>query len=315
MDERAEIWIARDPETESESRPVSLRKLRKGLQISRLKPNTLVKRVGATEWVTLERLLNDAALLAARSATPPPPQVRPASTPPPPLTAARPAPPRPASTPPRPRSTPPPKITPPPAAALPLVVVEAAPPELASELEEIEPIEVADAAAKDAKLAAELERAAAAAVPIAKEPAPEPVPEPIARVSAPPKSDPDESASLTVQWFMEPPPEPGDDEPIFAPQTSVLDLRFERVGSVRLVRLAYVLVLATLAGAVVASIVHALSAMSNGQNGATALALVPVVVLACAFVGAAARMMLEVLLMLARIADRLAALARAQGIR
>ena len=89
---------------------------------------------------------------------------------------------------------------------------------------------------------------------------------------------------------MEPPPEPGDDEPIFAPQTSVLDLRFEHVGSVKLVRLAYVLVLATLACAVVASVVHALSEIANGQSAATALALVPVVALACAFVGAAVRM-------------------------
>ena len=178
--------------------------------------------------------------------------------------------------------------------------------------EEVEPIDET-AAANEAALARELERSVAAARPLPPSAPPEPI---RAQTLDPPKRpSADESESLTVQWFMEPPPEPGDDEPIFAPQTSVLDLRFERVGSVRLVRLAYVLVLATLAGVVIASIVHALSAISNGQNAATALALVPVVVLGCAFVGALARMMLEVLLMLSRIADRLAALARAQGIR
>ena len=312
MDERAEIWIARDPETDAESRAVSLRKLRKGLQISRLKPTTLVKRVGATEWVTLERLLADAALLAAKAATPPPPLARPATTP----AAARPAPPRPRSTPPpRPASVPPPPVAVVRPSAPPLVVVESA---------EVEAVE--SPVAEDV-LARELERAAAAAVPLVKpiEPressppisAPPMSTPPISRPTPTPTSSPspDESESLTVQWFMEPPPEPGDDEPIFAPQTSVLDLRFEHVGSVKLVRLAYVLVLATLACAVVASVVHALSEIANGQSAATALALVPVVALACAFVGAAVRMMLEVLLMLSRIADRLAALARAQGIR
>ncbi len=116
---------------------------------------------------------------------------------------------------------------------------------------------------------------------------------------------------------MEPPPEPGDDEPIFVPQGSLLDLRFERVGSVRLVRLAYVLMLAVLIGAIGASIIRVFAtiATGNGTQIATAIAVVPVVILACAFAGAAGRMMLEVLLMLCRIADRLAALTRAQGIR
>ena len=128
---------------------------------------------------------------------------------------------------------------------------------------------------------------------------------------------PDESASLTAQWFLEPPPEPGDDEPIFAPKTSLFDVRFERVGSVRLVRLAYVLMLMTLAGVILVSIVRALLALTSGDGAqiATSIALVPVVVLACAVVGSIGRMMLEVLLSLARIADRLSALSRAQGLR
>ncbi len=128
---------------------------------------------------------------------------------------------------------------------------------------------------------------------------------------------PDDSSSVTTQWFMEPPPEPGDDEPIFAPKGSLLDLRFERVGSVKLVRLAYVLMLAVLLGAVGVSLIRVFASIAtgNGTQIATSIATVPVVVLACAFAGAVGRMMLEVLLMLCRIADRLAALTRAQGIR
>src|SRR5512135_142907 len=67
MDERAEIWIARDPDTQVESKPVSLRKLRKGVRIGRLKPTFLVKRVDASEWITLERFLTDVAILAAKT--------------------------------------------------------------------------------------------------------------------------------------------------------------------------------------------------------------------------------------------------------
>jgi hypothetical protein len=248
MDERAEIWIARDPETNAESRPVSLRKLRKGVQIARLKPTTLVTRIGANEWVTLERLLTDHALLAARAATPPPPFTEEPQAKA--IAEMTPAPPRPTS------------VAPPPVAPI---------------------------------------------VPIAVAPKPPP-PVPA------PRTSPDESASLTEQWFMEPPPEPGDDEPIFTPQTSIFDVRFERVGSVKLVRLAYVLMLTALAGAVLVSVIRALVALasSDGTQAATAVALVPVVALACTVVGAIGRMILEVLLSLSRIADRLTALTRAQ---
>ena len=242
MDERAEIWIARDPETNAESRPVSLRKLRKGVQIARLKPTTLVTRIGANEWITLERLLSDHALLAARAATPPPPHTEEIESG---LVEA----------------------TPPPPPPVELIVAEA-----------------------DATLT---------------------LPPVRAHVS------PDESTSLTEQWFKEPPPEPGDDEPIFAPKGSLFDVRFERVGSVRLVRLAYVLMLTTLAGAVLISVVRALLALGSADSAqaATSVALVPVVALGCAVVGAVGRMMLEVLLSLSRIADRLSALTRSQGLR
>ena len=251
MDERAEIWIARDPETNAESRPVSLRKLRKGVQIARLKPTTLVTCIGADEWVTLERLLSDHALLAARAATPPPPLTEETSTETP-SESSDPTPPPPCS-----MSVPPPPVEP--------------------------------------------TRAA-----------PTPGPPPASSVVSP-----DESTSLTEQWFKEPPPEPGDDEPIFAPKSSLFDLRFERVGSLRLVRLAYVLMLTTLAGAVLISVVRALVAFgaADSAQAATATALVPVVILACAAVGAVGRLMLEVLLSLSRIADRLSALSRAQGLR
>src|SRR5437773_2761387 len=73
MDERLEVWIARDPDTNEESKAVSLRKLRKGVRIGRLKPATLVKRLDANEWVTLERLLADAEVVLSK--TPPPVQV------------------------------------------------------------------------------------------------------------------------------------------------------------------------------------------------------------------------------------------------
>lgn len=265
MDERAEIWIARDPETQAESRPVSLRKLRKGVQIGRLKPATLITRVGANEWVTLERLLADAEMILTKGATPPPPSVAPPPPPtPPPSIIVAPEPEAKAAPPPVPTRPPPPAQAPSPSRPPP--------------------------------------------PPLALSPTPTP---PL------PLTSPDDSSSVTTQWFMEPPPEPGDDEPIFAPQGSLLDLRFERVGSVKLVRLAYVLMLAVLLGAVGASVVRVFGAIASGDSTqiATSIALVPVVVLACAFAGAVGRMMLEVLLMLCRIADRLAALTRMQGLR
>ena len=271
MDERAEIWIARDPDTQAESRPVSLRKLRKGVQIGRLKPSTLVTRVGANEWVTLERLLADAEMILAKGATPPPPSVAPPPPPtPPPSVVVAPEPPAKAAPPPVPTRPPPPAQAQSPATPTP-----------------------------------------------SPTPSPSPTLPPTRSQPPPPVLKPDDSSSVTTQWFMEPPPEPGDDEPIFVPQGSLLDLRFERVGSVKLVRLAYVLMLAVLVGAVGASVVRVFGAIASGDHAqiATSVALVPVVVLACAFAGAVGRMMLEVLLMLCRIADRLAALTRMQGLR
>ncbi len=260
MDERAEIWIARDPDTQAESKPVSLRKLRKGMRIGRLKPTVLVKRVDASEWITLERFLADVAMLAAKSpeiielepdasgeneAIPPPKK---SDVPPNVLVA---------------------KSDPPPAD---IVVPKAA------------PLPVIDDGSRTAKT-----------LP------------PAARVLGGPD---DSQQSVTAQWFMEPPPEPEDEEPFFPPQESLLDLRFERVMSFRLVRIAYVLMLATLAGAVLVSLVRAIAALSGGDRTqiATSLALVPVVVLACAMVGAFGRMALEMLLALFRIADTLSAI-------
>jgi len=253
MDERAEIWIARDPDTQAESKPVSLRKLRKGVQIGRLKPTVMVKRVDASEWITLERFLADLAMLSAKTAEivevePDASGENEATTEPPKVVVAK--------------SEPPPNVVVPKAAPLPVIQGEHSP--------------------------------SAKTVP------------PAARALGPD----DSQQSVTAQWFMEPPPEPEDEEPFFPPQESLLDVRFERVMSFRLVRLTYVLMLATLAGAVLVSLVRVVAALSSGDRTqiATSLALVPVVVLACAMVGAFGRMALEVLLALFRIADTLSAI-------
>jgi hypothetical protein len=258
MDERAEIWIARDPETQAESKPVSLRKLRKGAQIGRLKPTVLVKRVDASEWITLERFLTDVAMLAAKTEII---EVEPDAT----GEIEGPAP---------PKKSEPPKV----------VVAKSEPPPPDVVVPKAAPLPVIDGQHSPH----------AKTIP----PAPRPL-------------GPDDSQqSVTAQWFMEPPPEPEDEEPFFPPQESLLDVRFERVMSFRLVRLAYVLMLATLAGAVLVSLVRAVAAFTSGDRTeiATSLALVPVVVLACAMVGAFGRMALEVLLALFRIADTLSAI-------
>ena len=220
MDERAEIWIARDPETNSESKPVSLRKLRKGVRIGRLSTSMLVTRVGSSAWVTLERLLADAMTM----------------TPPPTVVVIDPI----------------PNPTPTPA------------------------------------------------------PAPAPSPDATDSIDLPAAADETGDAQLTAMWFAEEPPEPDDDEPIFVSQ-SLLDLNFERVMTTKLVKLTYVLLLATLAVAVLASLLRVFAALAsgNGQQIATAIVMVPVVVLACAVIGAFGRMMLEVLLAVFRIAARL----------
>ena len=229
MDDRAEIWIARDPDTQAESKPVSLRKLRKGLRIGRLKPTFLVKRVDATEWILLERFLTDAAVLAAKAD---------------------------------------------------ILDVE---PDATGEIEAVVP----------------------------KTPEPQ-APSAVVAKSEPPRPlSPDDShQSVTAQWFMEPPPEPEDEEPFFPPPESLLDVRFERVMSLRLVRLAYVLMLGTLAGIMLVAIVRAVAALTSGDRTqiATALGLVPVAALGCAMLGAFGRMTLEVLLALFRIADTLSAI-------
>ena len=228
MDERAEIWIARDPDTQAESKPVSLRKLRKGARIGRLKPTFLVKRVDASEWITLERFLAEVGEIES-------------------VVVAK--------------SEPPPDVVVPKPAPLPAI----------------------DDASRRAKTLPPASRALG----------------------------PDDSQqSVTAQWFMEPPPEPEDEEPFFPPQESLLDVRFERVMSFRLVRLTYVLMLAALAGGVLVSLVRAIAALTSGDRTqiATSIALVPVVVLACAMIGAFGRMALEVLLALFRIADTLSAI-------
>ncbi len=205
MDERAEIWVAKDPDTNAESKPVSLRKIRKGVRIGRLKTSMLVTRVGSSEWVTMERFLAEAEV-----ATPPPP-----------------------------------------------IAIE---PEVA-EADESFGIRVDD-------------------------------------------------RLLTARWFAEPPPDPDDDEPIFVSQ-SVLDLNFERVMTTKLVKLAYVMMIAALAAGVLASLVRAAAAIfsGNGQQIATSIAMVPVVVLGCAVTFAFGRMLLEVLLAVFRIVDKLAKIA------
>jgi len=206
MDERAEIWIAKDPDTNAESKPVSLRKIRKGVRIGRLKSTMLVTRVGSSEWITMERFLAEADVV-----TPPPPVVEPET-------------------------------------------VEA-------EADESLGIKVDD-------------------------------------------------RLLTARWFAEPPPDPDDDEPIFESR-SMLDINFERVMTTKLVKLAYVTLIATLAAGVLASLVRVVAAIAagSGQQIATSIALVPVVVLASAVTFALGRMMLEVLLAVFRIVDKLAKIA------
>jgi hypothetical protein len=253
MDDRAEIWIARDPETQVESKPVSLRKLRKGVRIGRLKPTFLVKRVDASEWITLERFLADAALLVEPDMTGEIEVIMPVA----------PA-----------RVSDPPKV----------VVAKSEPPPADVVVPKAPPLPVIEDPSRRAKT-----------VP------------PAARALGGPD---DSQQSVTAQWFMEPPPEPEDEEPFFPPQESLLDVRFERVLSFRLVRLTYVLMLAALAGGVLVSLVRAIAALTSGDRTqiATAVALVPVVVLACAMIGAFGRMALEVLLALFRIADTLSAI-------
>jgi hypothetical protein len=231
MDERAEIWIARDPDTNAESKPVSLRKLRKGVRIGRLQTTMLVKRADSTAWVTLERLLADAATMTPTPA----PAVAPPSTP----------------------------------------------------VEESVVLETVE-----------------------QDPRKMPTMPPQARL--PTVADPsgEHDAVLTAQWFNEPIPEPDDDEPIFVSR-SWLDLSFERVMTTKLVRLTWILLIATLAMAVFASFLRVAAALAagNGQQIATAVAAVPVVVLGCAVVGAFGRMLLEVLLAIFRISDRMSRIA------
>lgn len=259
MDERAEIWIARDPDTQAESKPVSLRKLRKGARIGRLKPTFLVKRVDASEWITLERFLTDVAMLAAKTTEIA--EVEPDATGE--IEAIVP-----------PKTSEPPKV----------VVANSEPPAPNVVIPKAAPVPVIEDASRKAKT-----------LP------------PAARVLGGPD---DSQQSVTAQWFMEPPPEPEDEEPFFPPQESLLDVRFERVLSFRLVRLTYVLMLAALAGGVLVSLVRAIAALTSGDRTqiATAIALVPVVVLASAMIGAFGRMALEVLLALFRIADTLSAI-------
>jgi len=242
MDERAEIWIARDPETQAESKPVSLRKLRKGARIGRLKPTVLVKRVDASEWITLERFLADVAILEI--------EIEPDATG---------------------------------ELDAPNVVVKSEPPPPDVAIPKAAPLPVIDDPSRRARTLPPAGRALGAD---------------------------DSQKSVTAQWFLEPPPEPEDEEPFFPPQESLLDVRFERVMSFRLVRLTYVLMLAALAGGVLVSLVRVIAALTSGDRTqiATAIALVPVVVLACAMVGAFGRMALEVLLALFRIADTLSAI-------
>ena len=249
MDERAEIWIASDPDTQIESKPVSLRKLRKGLQIGRLKPTFLVKRVDASEWITLERFLTDAAIPLGES------EGRRSSS--------------------------------------------------RCRVGRRERRVSLSRRSRSRRRTSSSPKAAPLPVIGEHTPHAKTVP-PAARALGPD----DSQQSVTAQWFMEPPPEPEDEEPFFPPQESLLDVRFERVMSFRLVRLAYVLMLATLAGGVLVSLVRAIAALSGGDRTqiATSLALVPVVVLACAMIGAFGRMALEVLLALFRIADTLSAI-------
>ncbi len=75
----------------------------------------------------------------------------------------------------------------------------------------------------------------------------------------------------------------------------------------KLVRLTWVLLIAALAISVLASFVRVAAALVGGNSRqiAAAIAAVPVVVLACAVLGAFGRMLLEVLLAIFRISDRM----------
>lgn len=260
MDERLEIWIARDPDTNEESKAVSLRKLRKGVRIGRLKTSTLVKRIDANEWVTLERLLADAEVVLSK--TPPPVQAHP------PI-----APPRPA----------------PKGEALPSIVVSpsAIPPPM-------EPRPKADSTGEITEVEEVIAEAPAAPTPTIE-----------AKV--------DEDVALTTQWFTESvlPPEPDDDVPIF-PTRSLLDLGFEQVMTTRFVRLVWVLLLASCGLAILAALVRAIASIATADSAqaATAVAMIPVVVLGAGVIAAMGRMFLEVLLAVFRIADRLTALSK-----
>jgi hypothetical protein len=260
MDERLEIWIARDPETNEESKAVSLRKLRKGVRIGRLKTETLVKRIDASEWVTLERLLADAEVVLSK--TPPPVQAHPPIAPPRPVPKGEP---------------------------LPSIVVSpsAIPPPLRPKVDSTGEI-------------TEVEE-------ISEVPAPAPLPV----VEAAPSHD--EDTALTTQWFTESvlPPEPDDDVPIF-PTRSLLDLGFEQVMTTRFVRLVWVLLLASCGLSVLAAVIRAIAsiATSDSTQAATAVATLPVIVLGAVVVAAIGRMLLEVLLAVFRIADRLTALSK-----
>ena len=80
----------------------------------------------------------------------------------------------------------------------------------------------------------------------------------------------------------------------------------------KLVRLTWILLIATLAMAVFASFLRVAAALAagNGQQIATAVAAVPVVVLGCAVAsGRSSRMLLEVLLAIFRISDRMSRIA------
>lgn len=267
MDERLEIWIACDPDTQEESKAVSLRKLRKGVRIGRLKTSTLVKRIDATEWVTLERLLADAEVVLSK--TPPPVQAIAVQAHPPI------APPRPA----------------PKGEALPSIVVSpsAIPPPMSGE--GVRP--KADSTGEITEV---------------EEILPAPPALPVAEVAPH-----DDDTALTTQWFTESvlPPEPDDDVPIF-PTRSVLDLGFEQVMTTRFVRLTWVLLLASCGLAIIAAVIRAIASVATGDStqAATAVAVLPVVVLGAAVVAAIGRMLLEVLLAVFRIADRLAALSK-----
>ncbi len=308
MDERAEIWIARDPDTNAQSKPVSLRKLRKGVQIGRLKPSTLVQRVGASEWVSLERLLADAETLSQTPGAPPartgtlrPPAV--SAVPPPPNAVASPA-----ARVPRPETPAPADLS----SDLPKVVVQRSerppPPAVAPSAGAPEAATPAAAAPAPApRMPSGTEEVAADAIEeISSMPLPEAAPASQEAWTPPPAPAGPDDSSVTAQWFADSlPPEPGDDEPIFLEKHSVLDLGFERVMATKLVKLTYVLMLGLLSVAVLASVVHVVATVATGDGAAvaTALAMVPVVILASAIFAALVRMSLEVLLALFRIAD------------